>query len=108
MSRPRVYKSNAERQKAYRARLEATKTAGPPINLDSSPRRRRQSRPTRLATLHSEAVRLHHEYQTWLDSIPDTLLDGPQATRLSETIEALESVVDQLSQIDPPRGFGRD
>jgi hypothetical protein len=40
--------------------------------------------------------------------LPDSLQDGDQGARLAETIEQLGLVVDTLSEINPPRGFGRD
>jgi hypothetical protein len=58
--------------------------------------------------LCNAAEQLQGEYQAWLDSLPEPLQEGDQATRLTETIEALEAVVDLLSQLEPPRGFGRD
>jgi hypothetical protein len=53
----------------------------------------------------SELRAVQAEYATWLDSLP-------QATRSSPTAEALQTIVDldldELSAIEPPRGFGRD
>jgi hypothetical protein len=59
-------------------------------------------------TLCSGAEQLRDEYQTWLDSLPDGLGEGEQAARLTQAIETLDTVVDMLSEIQPPRGFGRD
>lgn len=106
MARERLYTSDAERQKAYRARL----TAVPKPTLASSPpaRRRQLSRPARLLALCSGLEQLKGEYEAWLDNLPEPLQEGNQGTRLTEAIEALERVVGLLSEIEPPLGFGRD
>jgi hypothetical protein len=105
VSRPRTHASNAARQRAYRLRL-----ATPPAEAEprSAKPQRPPSRPRRLAALRSEAETLLQEYQTWLDSLPEPLHDSGQADKLMETIQQLEQVVDILSDLDPPRGFGRD
>lgn len=105
MGRPRLYATPADRQAAYRLRSAALdKNAA-----QASTRPRRQpSRPTRLAMLVQMAEDLQHEYETWLESLPEALQDGDQAARLAETIEQLQAVVDLLSEVTPPRGFGRD
>lgn len=51
---------------------------------------------------------MHQEYERWLESLPESLQEGDQAARLTETIDQLASVLDILSDIDPPKGFGRD
>jgi len=51
---------------------------------------------------------LQHEYESWYESLPEALQDGPQAERLAEAIEQLEAAADILSGITPPRGYGRD
>jgi hypothetical protein len=53
-------------------------------------------------------VQLFDEYEDWLAALPESLQDSDQATRLTETIDQLAAVIDLLSDIDPPRGFGRD
>lgn len=104
MARNRVYASDAERQQAYRdRRATIPRISTPPIR-----RRRQPSRPSRLIALCAGAEQLQCEYQVWLESLPEALQEGDQAARLTEAIEALETVVDLLSQIEPPRGFGRD
>lgn len=106
MPRNRLYLSDAERQQAYRDRRAGI--SGNDIVSIPVARRRQPSRPSRLAALCNGATQLQGEYQAWLESLPEALQDGDQATRLTEAIEALEAVVDLLSQIEPPRGFGRD
>jgi hypothetical protein len=46
---------------------------------------------------------LQAEYATWCDALPDSLRD-------TATAEALQAIVelDELADIEPPRGFGRD
>lgn len=115
MGRSRIYASAAERQRAYRQRL-ATKYAGtPPQPAGPGPsaggesrRRRQPSRPARLTAVRSAVVQLFDEYEDWLASVPESLQDSEQAQRLTETIDQLATVIDLLSDIDPPRGFGRD
>ena len=107
MGRSKLYASDAERQRAYRARLKVSHITAASTTVKKRPRRP-PSRPRRLAALQEAAEDLQNEYQTWLDSVPDSLQDSSQATRLTETIESLGEVVDLLSQLDPPRGFGRD
>jgi len=104
MGRKRIYASAAERQRAYRERV--ADAAVPP---QPEPRRRRPpSRPTRLAAARAALVQLFDEYEDWLAGIPESLQGTEQAVRLSETIDQLAAVIDLLSEVDPPRGFGRD
>jgi hypothetical protein len=50
-------------------------------------------------------VALQDEYRTWLDSLPDNL----GASRLAEKREAITELnLEELQDIDPPRGYGRD
>jgi hypothetical protein len=106
MSRPRTYATAADRQRAYRSRL-AARLAGATTNPLPRPTRH-PSRPARLATVVASLRALQEEYQTWLDSIPESLADGDLAGKLQETIEQLGDVTDQLADIELPRGFGRD
>lgn len=106
MSRARQHASAAERQRAYRQRL-ASRSPGPTRSLPL-PSRRALSRPARLAGLQAAVQQLHDEYENWLNSLPESLQDGQQASLLVETVEQLESVLELLSEIHPPRGFGRD
>jgi len=116
MTRIKTYESNAERQRAYRLRqiegqkhnsTSTTKEIESTTPVPGRPPRYR-SRPQRIAELQREAELLKAEYERWLNRIPEPLQDGEQANRLTETIEHLENVIDLLSEIEPPRGFGRD
>jgi hypothetical protein len=97
--------TGAERQARYRA-TRAPAPAGryrqPTLRARSGMRR---SRPQRWHAAVSELLALQAEYATWLES-------SPEATRGSATAEALQAIVDldldELSAIEPPRGFGRD
>lgn len=104
MGREKRYASGAERQRAYRLRLrDAQHNSAPPAT-----RRRPPSRPARLAAIQFELEQLHGEYEQWLAALPESLEDSDQALRLSETVEQLQAILDQLSDLQPPRGFGRD
>jgi hypothetical protein len=91
-------------------------------DLDDEPRAPRRSRPRRWAAA-IEAVRtstgdlaeLKEEYEYWRDNLPDNQRDGILAEKLDETIaaveafeETLEAALDELANVDLPRGFGRD
>lgn len=104
--RRRFYASNAERQKAYRARITTGQSA--PSPPPPTRPRRGPSRPARLTRLLSEVQDLLFEYERWLESLPDTLKETDQGTRLAETCEQLTAVADLLAEVDPPKGFGRD
>lgn len=106
MGRSRIYASAAERQRAYRQRI-ATQRVATPAQPESR-RRRQPSRPARLAVVRAAVVQLFDEYEDWLAAVPESLQDSEQAHRLTETVDQLAAVIDLLSEIDPPRGFGRD
>lgn len=60
------------------------------------------SRPARLRTVEKELRQLAVEYQAWYDALPENLAESAMAEKLEETIEALESIADDLWAIDPP------
>jgi hypothetical protein len=103
MGRKPVYRDATERKKAQRARMAM---AAPPTQCAQTGRK--VSRPSRLHALEATARILLQEYQSWLESLPDSLEGTTQAEALIETIERLEQAVDLLGEIVPPRGFGRD
>ncbi|HEY6996268.1 MAG TPA: hypothetical protein VH397_21410 [Xanthobacteraceae bacterium] len=92
--------TNAERQ----ARHRAARVAALPVIRYRRPADRR-SRAQRWRDAVSELVALQAEYAAWLEALPETLRDGA-------TGEALQAIVeldlDELTAIDPPRGYGRD
>ena len=94
--------SGAERQALYRARH--------PVGEARQPTRQpnpvaRSSRPQRWRAAVAELGRLQAEYAAWLEAMPEAL-------KASATAEALQAILDidldELSAIEPPRGFGRD
>ncbi len=109
MGRKRIHTDAAERQRAYRERLEQPK---------ATPARRRQvsarttaarlSRPKRLVALADAAEELHYEFEAWLESMPAALESSAQYERLRATVDQLAIVVDVLGEVEPPRGYGRD
>src|SRR5713226_9433894 len=95
--------TGAERQALYRARNPRCGTSAP-ISRHPKPRAR-SSRPQRWRAAVAELVRLQAEYADWLEAMPEAL-------KASATAEALETILnldlDELSAVEPPRGFGRD
>ena len=120
MGRPRLWTSEAERKRAYRKRLAAQRLAvrlaeipaGKTGSGNSFPRSgwrgRRPSRPQRVAAVHAAVVQLFDEYEDWRASLPKSLHGSTQARRLSDTIDQLAAVIDLLSDLELPRGFGWD
>lgn len=104
MGRNRVYASAAERQKAYRDRavIRQPPAAGP------KQAKRGPSRPARLQALITTVLALKAEYEGWHARMPDFREGSDEETRVAETIDLLEQAADLLSEIDPPRGYGRD
>ena len=94
--------SNAERQARYRARHQAQTTT--PVTRLRRPTDRR-SRPQRWRDAVEMLLGLQADYADWLAALPDSLQG-------SATAVALEAIVDldltPLSDIEPPRGYGRD
>ena len=105
MGRQKRFETSAERQQAYRLRLaekqKHSTTATPKL-------RRPPSRPARIAALEVQVQQLHDEYEHWFASVPEGQQEGELAERLSHTVEQLAAILELLSDLDPPRGFGRD
>jgi hypothetical protein len=101
--------TGAERQARYRA----ARAGQPGIRYPRRTRPRakgpqrtdRRSRPQRWRDAITELLAVQAECAAWLDKLPE-------ATQGSATGEALQAIVDldldELSAIEPPRGFGRD
>lgn len=104
MGRNRVYASAAERQKAYRART----ATGQPTAVETKRTKRPQSRPARLQALITAILALKTEYEGWRARLPDFREGSDEETRVTETIDLLDQAADTLSEIEPPRGYGRD
>jgi len=62
----------------------------------------------RLAAAVASISKLQDEYQQWLDGLPEFQEGSEQETKLTETIELLEQALDTLTEIQLPKGFGRD
>ena len=94
--------SNAERQARYRAR-HLTQPA--PVAARLRRLIDRRSRPQRWRDAVAELLALQADYADWLAALPDSLRD-------SSTADVLEAIVglnlSALSDIEPPRGYGRD
>lgn len=103
MGRPQKYSSAAEKQRAYRERQRNTNH--PPVPVPARPRHR--SRTERLRTIEDELRDLATGYQNWLEAMPVNLSDTELADRLAAIAEQLETIADEVGDLDPPRGFGR-
>ena len=64
--------------------------------------------PARIAALESVAQALHDEYESWLSAVPEALQGGLVYDKLTETVEALSTILELIEKLDPPRGLGRD
>ena len=101
MPRPRLGPrpmTAAERQARRRAKLRqhAPAAARAPRSLP---------RPRRWAIAVGALLALQDEYRAWLDNVPEGLQDSSTAEKLREITEL---DLEELSAIDPPRGYGRD
>jgi hypothetical protein len=101
MPRPRLGTrpmTAAERQARRRARLRQHASAAARAS-------RSLPRPRRWANAVAALLALQEEYRAWLDSMPEGLQDSSAAEKLREITEL---DLEELSAIDPPRGYGRD
>ena len=90
----------AERQARHRASLRQTGQASPPASV-----RRSLPRPRRWAAAVATLIDLQDEYRAWFDNLPTNL----ESSRLAEKLQAISEIdLDELQEIDPPRGYGRD
>ena len=94
--------SNAQRQARYRARQKLQQQA--PVTRYRRPTDRR-SRLRRWNDAVAELLTLQAEYATWFNALPDGLRDSPTATVLQAIIDF---DLEELADIVPPRGYGRD
>jgi hypothetical protein len=117
VGRTRLYETDAERQRAYRARAAAESEDQTMSSEPSQPReappvatgvRRVRSRPARLLSIITEIRVLQAEYEVWRGRLPEFQEGSDQADKLDEMIDVLEQATDLLAGADPPRGFGRD
>ncbi len=106
MGRKRIYATATERQKAHRERMAVA--APHPKPVVAVTRQRQLSRPLKLAAATAILRTLQQEYEQWRDRLPDFQEGSEQETRLTETIELLDQILEQLADVQPPKGFGRD
>ena len=95
--------SGAERQRRYRERRQNEEPTRRYVERPTA--KRKLSRPQRWKAAVAELQRLQDEYQDWLDSAPKALHDTTTGQRL-QAITALD--LEELAEIEPPRGYGRD
>ncbi len=100
--------TGGERQARYRAARARQPIRDPGATSPQAKPPQRADRRSRQQRWHDAVVELltvQAECAAWLDKMPD-------ATQGSATGEALQAIVeldlDELSAIEPPRGFGRD
>lgn len=101
----KIHENPAERQRAYRQRLKERHAGQPPPVLRTTVKK--VARPKRLAAVLDELDALVDGYRNWLDAMPANQSESGLAERLQETVDQFEEAIEVLSQIDPPRGFGR-
>ena len=81
----------------------------PIAERQSRPRDRRpadrRSRPQRWRDAVAELVALQAEYAAWHAALPDSLQDTATAEILQEIVDL---DLDAITDIQPPRGYGRD
>ena len=66
---------------------------------------RRPPRPQRWAAAVATLIDLQDDYRAWFDSLPANL----EASRPAEKLQAISQIeLDELKEIDPPLGYGRD
>jgi hypothetical protein len=94
--------SNAERQARYRARKLALQ---PPLTIKHPQAAVRQSRSKRWNDALGEMFAVQAECAAWLESLPESLREGPTAEALQEMIDL---DLDAIAAVQPPRGYGRD
>jgi hypothetical protein len=105
MGRQKRFETSAERQQAYRLRLADRQKQSP---VTSSKRRRAPSRRTRVAAVEAQVQQLHDENEHWFASLPENLGNSGLAERLTQAVEQLATILELLSDLDIPSGFGRD
>jgi hypothetical protein len=97
--------TNAERQRRHREQVKA-RLAG--LQVQSAPPKgpRKKTRPQRLSAVLTELGSLLDEYTAWRENMPANFQEGEQAQRLDETIDQIQTAIDTLDAIEPPRVGG--
>jgi hypothetical protein len=94
--------SNAERQALYRARHTQ-----PPPHVVIRARRPvdRRSRLQHWDDATNVLLRIQTECVNWLEALPESL----RSTAMAEALEAIADLdLTALTEVKPPRGYGRD
>jgi hypothetical protein len=96
--------TNAERQRAFKARLRAG--IAPVIKVIKAPAP--TTRKARLAAIVSDLTRFRDEYQTWVDGLAEDYAERSEenAERVADVEAFLDSMgeaLDALDGIEPPR-----
>lgn len=82
-----------------------------PARPTSRPKRWEEAASNAISALE-ELLSIQEEYQDWLDGLPENLQDSPTAELLDEvTSHDISDLIDQvqeLADVQLPRGFGRD
>ena len=103
--------TSAERMRRLREKRKAEAADKPPDEPAVVIRYRRpkdrRSRPEQWADAFNTLMDCLDRYRQWRDNLPGSLADSALAERLDAVLE-WRDLVDQLSLVDPPRGFGRD
>jgi hypothetical protein len=94
--------SNAERQARYRDRhLQQP----PPVVIRTRRPIDRRSRPQRWDDATNVLLGIQGECVDWLAALPDSL----RGTAMAEALEAIAGLdLSALTEVRPPRGYGRD
>ena len=107
MPQLKKYSSAAEKQRAYRDRQLRTAHQKALPAPKKTPRQKAKSRASRLASIEDELRALAEEYQSWRDNMPEGLRASRLAEDLAQVAAKLEELANEVSDLDPPRGFGR-
>ena len=103
--------TSAERMRRLREKRKAEAADKPPDKPAVAIRYRRpkdrRSRPDQWADAVNTLTHCLDRYQEWRDNLPASLADSALAECLDAVLE-LRDLVDQLSLVDLPRGFGRN
>lgn len=95
--------SNAERQSAHRQRVKDRLAGLPPPQAPLKKLLPKPSRPKQLEQATQLLQGLADGYDAWLGALPANLAESTTAERLQETIDHLQTALEAIEAIDPPR-----
>ena len=99
--------TSAERMRRLREKRKAEAADKPPVVIRYRRPKDRRSRTDQWADAVNTLTHCLDRYQEWRDNLPASLADSALAECLDAVLE-LRDLVDQLSLVDLPRGFGRN